>query len=48
MGFLEEIDDELAIHIVLDNGSSHTSKASKAWLAAHPRLVVHYTPAHAS
>jgi transposase len=52
MGFLEEIDeqidDELAIHIVLDNGSSHTSKATKAWLAAHPRFVVHHTPAHAS
>jgi transposase len=52
IGFLEEIDesigDELSIHIVLDNGSSHTSKATKAWLAAHPRFVVHHTPAHAS
>jgi transposase len=52
IGFLEEIeasiDEGLAIHIVLDNGSSHTSKATKAWLAEHPRFVVHHTPAHAS
>jgi transposase len=44
----ESIDESLAIHVVVDNGSSHTSKATKAWLAEHPRFVVHYTPAHAS
>jgi transposase len=52
IAFLEEIessiDESLAIHIVTDNGSSHTSKATKAWLADHPRFVVHHTPAHAS
>ena len=52
ISFLEEtderIDDELAIHIVMDNGSSHTSKATKTWLADHPRFVVHHTPVHAS
>jgi transposase len=52
IAFLEEIDttidDDLVIHIVMDNGSSHTSKATKAWLAEHPRFVVHYTPVHAS
>jgi transposase len=50
--FLEQIDatvdHRLAIHLVLDNGSSHTSKETKAWLAAHPRFVAHYTPKHAS
>lgn len=30
------------------NGSSHVSKETKAWFAAHPRWVVHYTPPHAS
>lgn len=40
--------DGLAIHLVLDNGSSHTSKATKAWFAQHPRFVSHYTPKHAS
>jgi len=51
--FLTEIDESieqsLAIHVVLDNGStSHISKATRAWLAEHPRFVVHHTPAHAS
>jgi len=42
------IDPDLAIHVVLDNGSSHRSKKTKAWLAEHPRFVVHHTPVHAS
>lgn len=42
------VDPALAIHVILDNGSSHVSKYTKAWLAAHPRWVVHYTPPHAS
>ena len=42
------IDPELAIHVVLDNGSSHRSKATKKWFAGHPRFVVHHTPVHAS
>lgn len=50
--FLSEIEDkvdpELDIHIVVDNGSSHTSKVTRAWLAEHPRFFVHYTPPHAS
>lgn len=41
-------DPALSIHIVIDNGSSHRSKATKKWLAAHPRFVVHHTPVHAS
>jgi transposase len=32
----------------MDNGSSHTSKLTKAWLEVHPRFVVHHTPVHAS
>jgi len=42
------IDPAKAIHIVLDNGSSHAAKATRAWLAAHPRWHVHWTPVHAS
>ncbi|MFJ1550267.1 IS630 family transposase [Streptomyces sp. NPDC088246] len=42
------IDAALTIHLVLDNGSSHVSKATRAWLAAHPRFTVHHTPKHAS
>ncbi|MCZ4604066.1 IS630 family transposase [Streptomyces sp. Lzd4kr] len=36
------------IHVVLDNGSSHTARHTKAWLAAHPRWHVRWTPPHAS
>lgn len=32
----------------MDNGSSHTSKATRAWIAAHPRFSVTFTPKHAS
>jgi transposase len=50
--FLDDIercvDPALAIHVILDNGASHVSKQTKAWFAAHPRWVVHYTPPHAS
>lgn len=52
IGFLEELDravaPELDLHLILDNGASHTSKATRAWLAEHPRFVAHYTPKHAS
>ena len=42
------IDPRLAIHLVMDNGSSHTSRATRAWIDAHPRITVTYTPEHAS
>jgi transposase len=52
IGFLAMLDQLLdpsrPIHVVLDNGSAHTAKATKAWLAAHPRWHVHGTPPHAS
>jgi len=44
----QHTDPNLTIHLVLDNGSSHTSKATKKWLREHPRFQPHYTPAHAS
>jgi transposase len=52
IGFLDQIDAavpvELKVHLVMDNGGSHIAKATKTWLAAHPRFVVHHTPRHAS
>ena len=32
----------------MDNGVSHTSAATRAWIVAHPRISVTYTPKHAS
>jgi transposase len=50
--FLASIDEltdpALAVHLILDNGSSHVAKRTKAWLAEHPRFQVHHTPKHAS
>jgi transposase len=51
-GFLHRLDQctdpRLNIHLVMDNGSSHTSRATRAWIAAHPRITVTCTPKHAS
>lgn len=52
IAFLRQLDQltdpALRIHLIMDNGSSHTSKATRAWLAAHPRFAVTHTPKHAS
>ena len=37
-----------AIHFILDNLSAHKTKAVQAWLAAHPRVTMHYTPTYSS
>jgi transposase len=52
MKFLAMLDQHitpgLRIHLIMDNGSSHTSKATRAWIAARRRFSVTYTPKHAS
>lgn len=44
----ETVDPSKKIHLILDNGSSHTSKQTRKWLREHPRFTVTYTPCHAS
>jgi transposase len=50
--FLQTIDREvpahLAVHLVLDNSSTHKTPVIKSWLAAHPRFVLHFTPTSSS
>ena len=50
--FLDDIDrcvdPAQKIVLIMDNGSSHVSRATRAWLDAHPRFEAHYTPKHAS
>jgi transposase len=50
--FLQTIDravpDELDVHVVLDNSSTHKTPAIQKWLVAHPRFVVHFTPTSSS
>lgn len=53
IAFLEHVDQvtpkDLTLHLVLDNGSSHVSKQTRAWLQDRPdRFEVHHTPTHAS
>jgi transposase len=50
--FLQTIDREVpaefAVHLVLDNSSTHKTPAIQRWLAAHPRFVLHFTPTSSS
>jgi transposase len=50
--FLQTIDRqvpaELAVHVVLDNSSTHKTLAIRKWLLAHPRFVLHFTPTSSS
>jgi transposase len=52
MQFLSMLDQHIApglrVRLIMGNGSSHTSRATKAWIKAHPRFDVTYTPKHAS
>jgi transposase len=36
------------IHLIVDNLSAHKTKAVEAWLIAHPRVQLHYTPTYSS
>jgi transposase len=36
------------LHLVMDNYAAHKHPAVRTWLAANPRVVVHFTPTHAS
>ena len=36
------------IHLIADNLAAHKTKAVAAWLVAHPRVTLHYTPTYSS
>jgi transposase len=36
------------LHLVMDNYSAHKHDKIRKWLAANPRVIVHFTPTHAS
>lgn len=37
-----------ALHVILDNSSTHGTPAVQAWLATHPQIHFHFTPKGAS
>lgn len=36
------------LHVILDNSSTHSTPAVRDWVAAHPRVTLHFTPTGAS
>lgn len=52
VGFLQEIIDSQPrgkqIHVILDNLSVHKSAVVRDFLAAHPKVHLHYTPTYSS
>jgi transposase len=42
------VPDDLDVHIIMDNVSSHKTQAIRNWFAKRPRWQVHYTPTSAS
>jgi transposase len=51
-GFLDRIDHEvpqqLDVHLVLDNQSTHKTPLIQRWLLQHPRFHLHFTPTYSS
>src|SRR6266508_393774 len=43
-----EVPDDLDVHVILDNSSTHKTPAIRKWLTAHPRFVLHFTPTSSS
>lgn len=52
LAFLRHVDRNvpaaLDVHLILDNYATHKHPQVRAWLAAHPRYHLHYTPTYAS
>ena len=43
-----EVDDDLEVHVILDNLSAHKAPKVKRWLARHPRFHFHFTPTYSA
>jgi transposase len=52
LDFLRQVErstpKELALHLILDNSSTHKTPEVTKWLAKHPRITMHFTPTSAS
>jgi transposase len=42
------VPDELAVHVICDNASTHKAPEIVRWLARHRRFSIHYTPTYSS
>jgi hypothetical protein len=43
-----EITEDLSIHLIVDNYSTHKHQKVRRWLERHPRFHLHFTPTSAS
>lgn len=52
LDFLKQIDrstpKDQALHLIVDNSSTHKTPEVQKWLARHPRFELHFTPTSAS
>jgi transposase len=52
LDFLKQIEravpEDLELHLIADNSSTHKTEEVLAWLGARPRIHVHYTPTSSS
>ena len=42
------VPEDLDVHLIVDNYSTHKHTRVKQWLGSHPRYHVHYTPIYSS
>jgi transposase len=42
------VPEGLAVHVVLDNSSTHKTPQIQRWLKRHPRFTLHFTPTYSS
>ena len=43
-----KVEDDLEVHVILDNLSAHKAATVKRWLLRHPRFHLHFTPTYSS
>ena len=43
-----KVPEHLAVHVVVDNSSTHKTPSIQRWLIRHPRFVFHFTPTYSS
>jgi len=42
------VPDQLDVHLIVDNSSTHKTPAVRRWLVHHPRFTMHFTPTYSS
>lgn len=47
-GVIATVPKRKDIHLIADNLSAHKTKLVEQWLAAHPKVTIHYTPTYSS